>query len=57
MQPPYPCPTATWHNDVYHAIDATQPALSQAGRTVIVTGAVRLLISFRKYTQMLSDLS
>ncbi|EMR86995.1 hypothetical protein ACHAO1_002036 [Botrytis cinerea] len=39
MQPPYPCPTATWHNDVYPAIDAAQLALSQAGRTVIVTGA------------------
>lgn len=43
MQPPYPCPTATWHNDVYPAIDAAQLALSQAGRTVIVTGAVRIL--------------
>ncbi|KAI9649056.1 hypothetical protein NHQ30_001623 [Ciborinia camelliae] len=39
MQPPYPSPTATWRNDVYPAIDATQPALSQAGRTVVITGA------------------
>ncbi|APA14564.1 hypothetical protein SS1G_06517 [Sclerotinia sclerotiorum 1980 UF-70] len=39
MQPPYPCPTPTWHNDVYPAIDATQPGLSQAGKTVVITGA------------------
>ncbi|KAJ8071470.1 hypothetical protein OCU04_001790 [Sclerotinia nivalis] len=39
MQPPFPCPTATWRNDVYPAIDATQPHLSQAGKTIIITGA------------------
>ncbi|TGO61806.1 hypothetical protein BCON_0024g00060 [Botryotinia convoluta] len=39
MQPPYPCPTATWRNDVYPAIDATQPILNQNGRTIVITGA------------------
>jgi hypothetical protein len=40
MQPPYPSFTATWHNDTYPAIDPTQAELSQAGKTVIITGAV-----------------
>ncbi|KAF2199993.1 NAD(P)-binding protein [Delitschia confertaspora ATCC 74209] len=39
MQPPYPSFTPTWRNDVYPAIDPTQPELSQAGKTVIITGA------------------
>ncbi|KAF2635730.1 NAD(P)-binding protein [Massarina eburnea CBS 473.64] len=39
MKPPYPCPTATWHNDTYPAIDPTKPEHSQKGKTVIITGA------------------
>ncbi|KAI8936467.1 hypothetical protein NX059_006873 [Plenodomus lindquistii] len=39
MQPPLPSPTATWHNATYAAIDPTNPDLSQAGKTVIITGA------------------
>ncbi|KAJ4340194.1 hypothetical protein N0V95_007575 [Ascochyta clinopodiicola] len=41
MQPPFPSPTATWHNETYDAISPANPALSQAGKTVIITGAVR----------------
>lgn len=40
MQPPLPCPTATWHNNTYAAIDPTQAALSQSGKTVVIAGAV-----------------
>ncbi|KAF1953536.1 hypothetical protein CC80DRAFT_551184 [Byssothecium circinans] len=39
MEPPYPCPTATWHNDTYSAIDPSKPELSQKGKTVVITGA------------------
>ncbi|KAJ4299468.1 hypothetical protein N0V90_004713 [Kalmusia sp. IMI 367209] len=39
MQPPFPSPTATWHNDTYPAIHPTNPALSQQGNTVVITGA------------------
>ncbi|CAI6331435.1 unnamed protein product [Periconia digitata] len=39
MQPPLPCPTATWHNDTYKAIEPTQDGLSQEGKTIIITGA------------------
>jgi NAD(P)-dependent dehydrogenase (short-subunit alcohol dehydrogenase family) len=39
MQPPFPCPTATWHNDTYAAIDPSNPELSQAGKTAVITGA------------------
>ncbi|KAJ4299953.1 hypothetical protein N0V90_005201 [Kalmusia sp. IMI 367209] len=39
MQPPFPCPTATWHNDTYEAIDPKKAEHSQAGKTVIITGA------------------
>ncbi|ORY11888.1 hypothetical protein BCR34DRAFT_601009 [Clohesyomyces aquaticus] len=39
MQPPYPAPVSEWHNDTYDAINPTRPELSQAGKTVIVTGA------------------
>lgn len=41
MQPPYPSPVATWHNDTYDSINPTRPELSQKGKTVIITGAVR----------------
>jgi len=40
MQPPFPCPTRTWHNDTYAAIDPGHPENSQLGKTVIITGAV-----------------
>ncbi|KAF2114594.1 hypothetical protein BDV96DRAFT_101545 [Lophiotrema nucula] len=39
MEPPFPCPTPTWHNDSYSAIDPMKPELSQAGKTVVITGA------------------
>ncbi|KAF2638879.1 NAD(P)-binding protein [Massarina eburnea CBS 473.64] len=39
MQPLFPSPVPTWHNDTYPAIDPSSPELSQAGKTVIVTGA------------------
>ncbi|KAF1831500.1 NAD(P)-binding protein [Decorospora gaudefroyi] len=39
MQPPYPSPTATWRNDTYAAIDPSNADLSQAGKTVVITGA------------------
>jgi hypothetical protein len=43
MKPAFPSPTPTWHNDIYPAIDPTNPNLSHAGQTIIVTGAVSLL--------------
>jgi hypothetical protein len=43
MQPPFPSPTATWHNDTYAAIDPSKPEFNQAGKTVIITGAVSAL--------------
>ncbi|KAF2726632.1 NAD(P)-binding protein [Polyplosphaeria fusca] len=39
MKPPYPSPTASWHNDKYPTIDPSHPNLSQNGKTVVVTGA------------------
>ncbi|KAJ4350323.1 uncharacterized protein N0V89_008944 [Didymosphaeria variabile] len=39
MQPPYPSPIPTWHNDTYPAISPTNPNLTQEGKTIIVTGA------------------
>ncbi|RYP09688.1 hypothetical protein DL764_001114 [Monosporascus ibericus] len=39
MQPPFPCPTATWHNDTYESISPLRPELNAAGKTVIVVGA------------------
>ncbi|KAI1094910.1 hypothetical protein F5B19DRAFT_489810 [Rostrohypoxylon terebratum] len=42
MQPPFPCPTATWRNDTYEAISPLRPELSVAGKTVVVIGAVRI---------------
>ncbi|KAK4185892.1 hypothetical protein QBC35DRAFT_502746 [Podospora australis] len=38
MQPPFPCPTATWHNDTYDHISPSRPELSVAGKTVVVIG-------------------
>ncbi|GAP85607.1 putative short chain dehydrogenase [Rosellinia necatrix] len=39
MQPPFPCPVETWHNDTYEAISPTRPELSVAGKTVVILGA------------------
>jgi NADP-dependent 3-hydroxy acid dehydrogenase YdfG len=39
MQPPYPAPVTEWHNDTYDAINPKRPELSQAGKTIVVTGA------------------
>ncbi|KAK8131818.1 short chain dehydrogenase [Apiospora sp. TS-2023a] len=39
MQPPYPSLTSTWHNDVYPAIEYTNPGLRHEGQTVVITGA------------------
>ncbi|KAL9625193.1 MAG: hypothetical protein Q9160_000595 [Pyrenula sp. 1 TL-2023] len=39
MQPPFPSPTPTWHNDTYAAISPQRAAVSQTGKTVIITGA------------------
>lgn len=39
MQPPYPAPITEWHNDTYDAINPKRPELSQAGKTIVVTGA------------------
>ncbi|KAF2678078.1 NAD(P)-binding protein [Lentithecium fluviatile CBS 122367] len=39
MQPPFPSPVPTWHNDTYPAIDPAKPELSHEGRTVVITGA------------------
>ncbi|ROW06275.1 hypothetical protein VPNG_08076 [Cytospora leucostoma] len=39
MQPPFPCPTASWHNDTYESISPRRSGLSAAGKTVIVIGA------------------
>lgn len=41
MQPPFPSLTAEWHNAIYPAIDPTQPHLSVAGKTIMVTGGGR----------------
>ncbi len=39
MQPPYPAPVTEWHNDTYDSINPKKPELSQAGKTIVVTGA------------------
>ncbi|RYP50623.1 hypothetical protein DL768_003905 [Monosporascus sp. mg162] len=39
MEPPYPSLTSTWHNDVYPAIEYTNPSLNHKGETVVITGA------------------
>jgi len=38
MQPPFPCPTATWHNDTYESISPSRPELSVADKTVVIIG-------------------
>lgn len=38
MQPPFPCPVETWHNDTYEAISPSRPELSVAGKTVVIVG-------------------
>ncbi|XDG05841.1 hypothetical protein ABKA04_005456 [Annulohypoxylon sp. FPYF3050] len=38
MQPPFPSPTPTWHNDNYPAISYTSKNLTHKGETVIITG-------------------
>ncbi|KAF7879032.1 hypothetical protein EAF04_000232 [Stromatinia cepivora] len=38
MQPPFPCPTATWHNDTYESISPSRSELSVAGKTVVIIG-------------------
>ena len=39
--PPLPSFTKTWHNASYDAISPTRPALSVAGKTVVITGGGR----------------
>jgi len=39
MQPPYPAPVTEWHNDAYDAINPNRAELSQAAKTIVVTGA------------------
>ena len=38
MVPPFPSITSTWHNATYPDIDPSQPSLSVAGKTVLITG-------------------
>ena len=42
MQPPLPAFVATWRNDTYDAISPSRPALSQKGKTIVITGAVSI---------------
>jgi NADP-dependent 3-hydroxy acid dehydrogenase YdfG len=39
MIPPYPAPVSEWHNDTYDAINPKLPQLSQASKTIVITGA------------------
>jgi NADP-dependent 3-hydroxy acid dehydrogenase YdfG len=39
MQPPYPAPVTEWHNDTYDYINPKRSELSQAGKTIVITGA------------------
>ncbi|KAL8842835.1 MAG: hypothetical protein Q9176_002471 [Flavoplaca citrina] len=39
MQPPFPSPVPTWHNDTYDAISPERAELKCFGKTVIITGA------------------
>jgi NADP-dependent 3-hydroxy acid dehydrogenase YdfG len=39
MKPPYPAPINEWHNDTYPAINPRRPELSQAGKSIVITGA------------------
>lgn len=38
MIAPFPSPTATWHATAYPSISPTLPALSAAGKTILITG-------------------
>src|ERR1700742_1512639 len=38
MDPPFPCPTKTWHNTAYPAISPERPELSAKNKVVVVTG-------------------
>ncbi|KAL3468538.1 hypothetical protein BJX64DRAFT_282703 [Aspergillus heterothallicus] len=38
MAAPFPSPTKTWHDNSYASISPTNPDLSQAGKTVLITG-------------------
>ena len=39
MKAPYPSFTETWHNSTYDGISPTQPNVSAAKKTVVITGA------------------
>ncbi|KAI1394368.1 putative NADP(+)-dependent dehydrogenase [Hypoxylon trugodes] len=39
MQPPFPSPTSTWHNDSYSSISPKRLELSAEGKIVIIAGA------------------
>ncbi|KAF2759929.1 NAD(P)-binding protein [Pseudovirgaria hyperparasitica] len=39
MDPPFPSPVKQWHNDIYPAIEPSNPKLSHKGHTVVITGA------------------
>ncbi|KAL8996992.1 MAG: hypothetical protein Q9169_003643 [Polycauliona sp. 2 TL-2023] len=39
MQPPFPSPVSTWHNDTYDAISPQRAELTTFGKTVVITGA------------------
>lgn len=40
MQPPFPSPTKTWHNDTYDAISPKRKELTAGEKTVVIIGAV-----------------
>ncbi|CAN8097826.1 unnamed protein product [Discula destructiva] len=39
MQPPFPSPTKTWHNDTYDAISPKRKELTAGEKTVVIIGA------------------
>lgn len=55
MQPPFPSPVPTWHNDTYAAISPQRNELRNEGKTVVITGAVSLIPYNTKYTTHLID--
>lgn len=38
MSAPFPSPTKIWHDDTYAAINPKNPALSLAGKSIVITG-------------------
>lgn len=38
MQPPFPSPVPTWHNETYAAIDPSKFTGSISGKTVVISG-------------------